>query len=333
MEKKRKVIFDCDVGTDDAVALTAMLFSEGFEVVGITTVHGNHPVEFTTENTLRLLEFLGKDIPVYKGCNESMTRGLLGENNAVRMEQIVKVDEKGNNVYIHEREIGFLPKAKTKAMDKHACSFIVDYLRSSKEKVTVVAVGPLTNIGIALRMAPEIAEKIEEMYIMGGALYVGNRTPVAEANFYDDPHAAQIVLRSGIKTIICPLEPSIAAKYGPDEFAALVDANPKVGGFLARLNNEMIDRLKFLGILGQEADSTGIWDWTAVAPLIDPSVVADMRRETVDVELARGFSEGMLVFDRRGFDQLPEEEEKNHIIYEINPERLISLLEELIREK
>lgn len=327
----RKVIFDCDIGTDDAIALTAAILAEHLEVIAITTVHGNASVAHCTDNALRLTEFLGADIPVYSGCPAPMTRNLLGDNCAVRMKnREPMLDDSGRPITIHEATIASLPPTTRKGETEHACSFIVNALRRAEEKITLVGVGPLTNIGMALRMAPDIADNIEEIYIMGGNLTYGNITPVGEANFYHDPEAAQIVLRSGVKNIICPLEVSTMGPIRKRDRAKLIAANAKIGGFLDQLLAAFVVRMKKLGYYDEHTEP-GMCDWGAVAPLVEPGVIRSVRREIVDVEVARGFADGAMIIDRRPY-ALPEEDSgQNYVLCELDGDLMNETLIKLLK--
>ncbi|MEA5051686.1 MAG: nucleoside hydrolase [Oscillospiraceae bacterium] len=298
MADRRKLIFDCDTGTDDAVALMSLLLSDNVDVIGVTSVHGNRPVENTTDNNLRLVEFLGMDVPVYKGCACALVRGLSkGRELNTRMQRVRAVVD-GEEIRIHEATLK-LPAAKRGARPEHACSFIVDTLRAAREPIDIAAVGPLTNIAVALRMAPEIAQKIGTLYIMGGGLRTGNRTPVAEANFYDDPEAAEIVLTSGANILLGPIEGNVSgATYTLDDIAAIEALGNRTGRWTAQLLRDFIARCRIL--FGGDPASCCIHDYAAVAPAIDPLTATDVRREICRVDFSGGMADGQLVVDRRG---------------------------------
>lgn len=297
---KRKLIIDCDTGTDDAVAIMALLLCGRFDVLGITSVHGNRPVENTTDNNLRLVEFLGMDVPVYKGCTQALVRDLTkGRDYNTRMQRI-RAEVDGREIKIHDATLA-LPESKRAAQPAHACSFLVDTLRAAKEPVDIVALGPLTNLAVALRMAPEIAEKIGTLCIMGGGLYIGNRTPVAEANFYDDPEAAEIVLTSGASILLNPIEANEAgATYGEADIRTLEQLGNETGRWTAKLLRDFIWRCQIL--FAPDIDTCCIHDYAAAATLIDPSTATDVRREICRVDFSGGMSDGQLVVDRRGAD-------------------------------
>ncbi|MBR4462755.1 MAG: nucleoside hydrolase [Erysipelotrichaceae bacterium] len=325
MERK-KVIFDTDIGSDDAVALTALLLSDRFEVIGITATHGNQPVCNTTENALRLVSFLNKDIPVYKGCGQPMVRHLFKGRNANTIQETIRKEVDGEVIMIHEPILP-LPETTRTFEDMHACSYLVDTLRNAKETINICAVGPLTNLGVALTMAPDIAEHIDTIYIMGGGLFKGNRTPIAEANFYDDPEAAEIVLNCGAHVVLNPLEGcESGAMYDANEIIKIAAIDNKVSHFIRNEISEFIAREKIL--FGDWVDSDCMYDYAAVAAMLDESMIVEMRNELAHVDCSGGMADGALICDRRGFDEIHS---KVDIIYRMDTDRTHQLLLDLLK--
>lgn len=322
---KRQVIFDTDIGCDDALALIPLLIDENTDVIGITAVKGNLPVNNVCENALKVCELLGKDVPVYKGCESPMVRDLLkGRDYNTLMERIHMVVD-GKEILIHQKDFD-LPKPTKPIETKHAVSYIVDTLRQTKEKIDIVAIGPLTNIGMAIRLDPSIVNNIDTIYIMGGGLYIGNRTPVAEANFYDDPEAAEIVLNSGAHCLVCPIEPcEMAATYGPKEFEDIKKVNNKVSEFLLPMLQGYIDRCNIL--FNCNIDDCCVYDYAAVAPMLDESVIIEKRKDIVHVDISGGMSDGQMVIDRRG---MMENKQNVEVIYKEDPIKVKQLFINLI---
>ncbi|MEO1100253.1 MAG: nucleoside hydrolase [Pseudomonadota bacterium] len=182
----RRVILDCDPGVDDAVSLLAALASpDELDILGITTVAGNTPVDVCTRNALRVLALANRqDVDVYPGCDRPLVEAALTASH------VHGDDGLGGAPF---------PEPGQSASDKNAVDFIIETLRAHEERdVTLVPTGPLTNIATALTKAPDIAERITEIVLMGGAYFEGgNVTPSAEFNIYADPHAAQIVFGCG----------------------------------------------------------------------------------------------------------------------------------------
>jgi purine nucleosidase len=181
----RKVLIDTDPGVDDAMAILLALRSPELEVIALTTVFGNASVAHTTQNALRLLELEGHgDIPVSKGadCPLVRPRGQLG-------------------THVHgEDGMGGLnlPPPQGKPIDIPAAQFIVNTIMAHPGEITLMPLGPLSNIGLALLLEPAIVHNVKEVMIMGGSLYErGNASPVAEANIHNDPEAASLVFSAG----------------------------------------------------------------------------------------------------------------------------------------
>ncbi|HHS94542.1 MAG TPA: nucleoside hydrolase, partial [Rhodobacterales bacterium] len=182
----RKIIIDTDPGQDDAVAILLALASPELEVLGITAVAGNVPLARTATNARIVCELAGRpDVAVYAGCDAPMQRPLVTAE------------------HVHGKTGLDGPELWQPTMPlqrQHAVDFIIETLRSEPPgRVTLTPLGPLTNIATALRRAPDIAPRISEIVLMGGAYFeVGNITPAAEFNIYVDPEAADIVFKSGI---------------------------------------------------------------------------------------------------------------------------------------
>ncbi|BBB49350.1 nucleoside hydrolase [Pelolinea submarina] len=190
----KKIIIDTDPGVDDTIAILTALRSPEVEVIGLTSVFGNVPGEIAAQNALRLVELEGHgDIPVARGSDVPLVFPLEKLGTWVHGE-----DGMGNTQP---------PAPKGKVVDKSAAEFIVEMAHAYPGEVTLVPVGPLTNIALALRIDPGIAALIKEVVIMGGAVAnPGNMTPVAEANIYHDPHAADIVMAAGWPLVLVGLD-------------------------------------------------------------------------------------------------------------------------------
>ncbi|NPV84956.1 MAG: nucleoside hydrolase [Anaerolineae bacterium] len=190
----RKLIIDTDPGIDDCMAILLALRSPELEVVGLTTVFGNTTGEKTALNALRILETVGAGhIPVARGCDVPL---------------VVPISRLGTHVH-GEDGLGNTnpPLPKGKWLDIPAAQFIVDTVLANPGEITLAPIGPLTNIALALRLEPRIAELVSEVVIMGGAATVpGNASPVAEANIWHDPHAASIVFGAGWKLTMVGLD-------------------------------------------------------------------------------------------------------------------------------
>jgi inosine-uridine nucleoside N-ribohydrolase len=275
-----KIIFDCDPGHDDAIALLLALASPEVEVVGVTTVHGNQTLEKTTANALKLLEFVGRtDVPVAAGAAVPLCRELY-------------VAE-----YVHGKsgmDGPTLPDPTTEPVVQHAVDFIAATLLASDEPVTLVPTGPLTNIALLLAMHPEAAEKVERIVLMGGAYGEGNVTPAAEFNIWVDPEAAARVFESGLDVTMIGLDVSHQAIFGPEPTARIKGAG-RVGAMVAEL-------LEFYGRFHKQSygwDGSPIHDAVAMAHAFRPGLVETVR-VGVRVDCDDGLGRGRTNCDLRG---------------------------------
>lgn len=336
-ELKRKMIIDCDTGTDDAVAVLGLLLADNIDVIGITSVHGNLTVEEATQNNLSLVNLLGMDVPVYQGCPHALTAGLFPGRTMNTICQTIRKEYQGEVLKIHEPSLG-LDAGDRKPEKEHAVSFLVRTLRDAAETIDICAVGPLTNIAAALTMAPDIAQKIGTLYIMGGGIYTGNRTPVGEANFVDDPEAAAKVMLSGANILLGPIEANEAgATYGLADVEAIEALGTKTAAFVGALLRRFLWRCDYLWTPNfdrppyefEPTSTCCIHDWAAVAPAIDPETVTDAREEVCRVDCSGGMADGQLIIDRRGSYAKPNAT----VVYDMDGDRCKKLLLSLLAKK
>lgn len=185
----KKIIIDCDPGIDDSIAIMLALASPELEVMGITTVSGNIEVHSATENTFQTLMLMDRpDIPVYKGAEVPLSRPFHDATDTHGLDGLGET---------------FLPKTGLKAQNGHAVDFILESIRNNPGEITLIALGPLTNIALALRRDVQTMSKVKEFIVMGGSdAFHGNCSPVAEYNFWVDPEAADEVFRSNFAKVI-----------------------------------------------------------------------------------------------------------------------------------
>lgn len=291
--EKRKVILDVDTGSDDAIAIMCALLSQELEVAAVCTVWGNTEVEYTTDNTLRVLTQMGMDIPVYAGASTALVKYLSKERC---VDGTCKAVIDGKEVRIHDEHLK-LPEAKYQKKSLPAPFFYLDYLAEATEPVDIIAVGPLTNLGIALSLNPDIVSGIHQMVIMGGGSMAANLTAAAEANIWHDPEAAEIVLESGVNPVFVPLDATHEAVITKDEIAGLREN----GNFCSRFAAELLEQRMAVHNAIQPLhlkDSATVHDALAVACVVDGSLLRDVREESVRVCFS-GAGEGHLVMDRR----------------------------------
>ncbi|MEM8524488.1 MAG: nucleoside hydrolase [Bacteroidota bacterium] len=205
----RKLIIDTDPGVDDALAIQLTINSPELELIGLTTIFGNVDVGLATENALRLLDLAGRsDIPVAKGAAKPLVDPFVGGAQFVHGE-----DGQGNT---------FRPKSANKTIELSAVDFIIEQVKKYPNEVTLAAVGPYTNLALALQKAPEIQQLVKEVILMGGnAFQEGNITPAAEANVYGDVHAADMVLGADWKITMIGLDVTHTIMLHEDRLAAI----------------------------------------------------------------------------------------------------------------
>ncbi|MBR2806277.1 MAG: nucleoside hydrolase [Oscillospiraceae bacterium] len=293
-----RVILDVDTGSDDAVAVATALRCPDLDVLAICTVWGNLDVEDTTENTLRLVDKLGRaEVPVYKGCGTAMVKYLYPRGAVDTGRSSKVVDENGNELHIHYKRLSGLENPVEKKEEPiDAVTFYVNFLRAQTEKVTLIPVGPLTNLGEALSIAPDIAEKIEKIVIMGGGDKVANISPSAEANIWHDPEAAEIVQQCGAPVLWIPLDATLSCALNKKDCAKLRATGTWAADFAATLCEE---RIEFESkSVGGDKDNSSIHDALAVCSVIDESVLTEVEDAHVHIAL-NGYNEGETIIDRR----------------------------------
>ena len=226
--QSHKMIIDTDPGVDDAMAIFTAIAHPEIELLGLTTTFGNVSVERATQNALTLLEISGLDVPVAMG---------------------VKIPEQREAApypdFIHGAD-GFgnvnLPPPMSEASDKEAADFIIETVMANPGEVNLVAIGPLGNLALALEREPLIAQKVKQVVIMGGSIAEGgNVSPVAEANIFSDPHAADIVLTAAWPLVMVGLDVTHQVLLSRALFADIKAKNQKVGAFMQQAANFYID--------------------------------------------------------------------------------------------
>ncbi|MDR1794759.1 MAG: nucleoside hydrolase [Erysipelotrichaceae bacterium] len=290
----RKIILDVDTGSDDAVAIMTAILAQDIELLAVCTVAGNLDIDKTTENTLRVVEALDPSVPVYRGCAVPLVKNLVPTRIAPSFRVAAVVD--GKEVHIHEDEVP-LPKATIKEQRLPAPAYYVETLREAKEPLTLVAVGPLTNLGAAFAIDPGIAKNIEEIVVMGGGDRITNATANAEFNIWADPEAANWVLKCGAKTTWIPLDATHAAYLTMDDCASFRALHTLAGNFAADLIEHRIivhDAAQPLEV----KNSAAVHDALAVCYLIDPKVIINLKE--VHLEIGIGdYGEGRTFVDPR----------------------------------
>ena len=327
---KKKIILDVDTGSDDAIAIMTAVLSDELDVLGITTVNGNRPVMNTTENTLRVLDLLKSDIPVYRGCEEPMVAGLMPERQLFK-----KTNDKkelgGKTVTYHYEFLEELPPSVSKAQDISAVQYLIKALNDSDGDITIIAVGPLTNLGVAMRADPGIINKIKKLIIMGGGCRQTNTTSAAEFNIWKDPEAAQIVLTSGCEILLVPLDATHRAYVDSEESMKLRQIGTPVGIATADLLDARIQAYDLMQpIECAPYGSTPPHDALAVCAAIDETVLRAVRLCRVDVDCGGTWADGMTIVDPRVLTDQPE---NVHVAFNADREKFVSMLFDILGKK
>lgn len=272
----RKIIIDTDPGIDDAVAIAIAMFSEELDVQLITTVAGNVGLDKTTYNALRLMSFWGSDVPVAAGA----ARPLVGEV----YDAVEAHGESGMSGFDFE-------EVTVKPLPMHAVEAMYRVLMAAREKITLVPIGPLTNIALLLSTHPEVKEKIDEIVLMGGAVLRGNITPLGEFNIFADPEAADMVFRSGLPLVMCGLELGRQATIKGDMVEALRHISP---------TGEMVYSLFSHYRSGDMIQGQRMYDSTAIGYLLHPEMYTAVDCFAA-VEVASPLTRGCTVCDLENF--------------------------------
>lgn len=281
----KPILIDCDPGIDDAFALAMAHASPALDIEAVTTTYGNVGLDNTTNNALRVLEWIGSDAPVHRGTSGAI---LTDSVDATAYHGISGLEAPG------------IPQPTGRPASNDGVRFLIDHLRSVDEPRTIVATGPLTNLAMVIRLAPDVIERVEQVVFMGGSTDYGNDSPAAEFNMMSDPHAAQIVLTSGIPTVMMGLNITHQAIATPERVEALNQlhnaAGPTFAAMLDHVAGVYRERYGFAG--------PALHDPCTIAWLIEPGLfTTELMR--VDVETTPGLSYGRSVHDRWAIAGLP----------------------------
>lgn len=273
------LVMDFDTGTDDAIALvTALLYRDVFEVCAVTTVAGNVPLEYTSANTLNIIDLLGHtDIKVAKGADKPLTRTL---------ECAISHGKTGlGDVVMSESSRAFYEKDAAETMYEAAVEH--------KGELVVLATGPQTNIALAIQRHPDIVSMIKKVYIMGGCLVGGNMTQASEFNAYVDPEALKILFHSGLDVTMIGLDVTLKTELPIWVKDKLSELSSKEAQLTVRILNFMLQLNKESGW-----DIANLHDVVAFCAIVNPEVLT-MKKYYVDVETEGTITRGMTVADFR----------------------------------
>lgn len=256
----RTILIDCDPGLDDAVAIALAVASPALALAAVTTVAGNAEIDRVTANALAVVKALKLKTPVHRGCARPL---------------VMPAPRTSALLWGGDGDLG-LEEGGSVARE-HAVVRLIRFLEESASPATLVAIGPLTNIGVLLTMRPDLAPNIGELVIMGGGFSGGNASKHAELNIWVDPHAAHAVFASGVPIVLAPLDITRPLKVPPEVVAELAQSKAKPAQLVARL----------MPLVGIESHPSSIFDAATIAWLLWPEIFK-ARRGTVTVDLDPG---------------------------------------------
>ena len=304
----QKIIIDTDPGQDDAVALLFALASPELEVIGVTTVAGNVPLGSILTNARQVLELAGRaNIPLYAGCARPMSRPLV---TAEHVHGPTGLDGPA------------LPAPTMPVQDQHAVAYLIETLRAAEPgTITLVTLGPLTNVAMALVEAPDIAPRIKGMVlILGTWSENGNITPAAAFNEYVDPEAANVVLSSGIPLTLVSMDVTHQCLSTPARLAAL----RAVGTRAAVAAADMLGFSEAFDLKKYGWEGAPLHDPCAIAYLLQPELFAG-RTVNVVVETGGTYTQGACVVD---WWRVTDRKPNALFLREVNAEAFYTLLTE-----
>ncbi len=282
-----KIIIDTDPGVDDSLTFLLALASPEIRLEALTSVHGNIGIENTTRNALAVLELAhASHIPVARGCELPL---------------IDRAYTSGKNVH-GKQGVGNaqLPEPKSKVINQHAIDFLIEKVNAEPNQISIVPIGPLTNIALAIRKDVQFAKNIKDLVIMGGAIKQGgNATPLAEFNIFADPHAAHVVFHSGIPIKLIPLDVTYQCLFMAEDVERINQIKSPIAKFIKDATSVYMDFYKSEGI-----DGCALHDPLTLATIIAPDLLR-FEEYHVDVDMSGGVSNGNTFADFMNVSKKP----------------------------
>jgi purine nucleosidase len=300
-----RLIIDTDPGVDDAHAILMAFAHPEAQIEAITTVAGNVSLERTTANACTILDLLEKDVPIYAGCD----RALVARTRDASY--IHGKDGLGGSAY---------PPSKRKVEEEHAVHALIRLANESPGELTLVAIGPLTNLALATRLDPTLPKKYKRLVVMGGSIRgTGNSTPTAEFNAYTDPEAAAIVFEAWTGLTLISWETTLAHSFSAQQVDSLMAIESPHAEFFRRITLGMLASLRQFA--GREVMYAP--DGLAIAVALEPDIVRKAERHHVQVELAGQHTRGQTPVD--WLDRTGHAANVN-LVLEVDAERLWELM-------
>jgi purine nucleosidase len=310
MSPTRRLWIDTDTASDDAVAIVMALRHPNTEVVGMSVVIGNVPVEMGVQNALYTAEICGKSIPVHAGAALPLVRPF------ATAQHVHGVDGMG--------DIGLPLKGRT-ATSNDAIHAMIEAFRKEPGELELVALGPLTNLALAIRIEPQFASWVKRCVIMGGTgVLPGNATPLSEFNWWVDPEAVHIVLESGMKVEMVGWDVSLADSVIDTDLAEELRNLGPLGQF-------SIDIQKSLRRFIEEVTGRTGFDWPdpiAMAVALEPDIASSEAHRRVEVSLGLGHERGQTIVDHLGNTK---REPNCRVVYRVDRERFVDMTRKAFR--
>ena len=303
----KRLVIDTDPGVDDAHAILLAAFHPDVKIEALTIVGGNVPLEHTTANACKILDVANIDAPVFAGC-----QGALLEREHEDASHVHGADGLG--------DCG-IPLSSRQVEDEHAVHALIRFANENPGELTLVAIGPLTNVAMATKLDPNLPDKFKELIIMGGAIYAQGNTPntATEFNIYHDPEAAAMVFQSWPEVTLSSWETTLAYPISGELLTQLRSIPSPRGEFFDKIIDKITKFIK--DVLGR--DEIYAADAIAMAAAIEPGIVTKAQKCHVQVERAGQFSRGQTIVDWFG---LNGREPNTNIVLELNSERFYELL-------
>ena len=303
----RRIVIDCDPGIDDAQAIMMAYRHPNIKIEAITSVSGNVGINYTTENVLKILDVLDADpIPVYKGAGSGLV-------------------EPGKTASFVHGENGLgdieLPKSSRKVEEIPAALALIELAKENPCELELIAIGPLTNLALALRLDPQLPSRYKRLVIMGGAYFGQGNTEnlPAEFNIYADPDAAAVVFENWDKLTMISWEATVSHGMPITKFQELFGYDNPRSAFLKKVTAKTLEFL--MTILDSNISYSA--DPLAMAVMMEPEIVIDAEEKFVQVERFGQLSRGMTVVDWWGFSSRPPNAK---IVKKVDPVRFFELL-------
>jgi purine nucleosidase len=306
----KRLIIDTDPGVDDAHALILALSHPGVQVQAITTVAGNVSLEKTTRNALNVLEWLGKDVPVYAGCADSLVQS--------PPKRAISHGSDGLG------DVNFAPPRRS-PQTEHAAEALVRLTRQRPAEITLVAIGPLTNLALATRLDPALPQRVRRLVILGGV--IGGRgnawLPAAEFNFYVDPEAAFVVLENWKNVLLVPWETVEQHRLSAAELEQLFAIESHKADLFRRTIQQRLEQQM------PRYDGVNEPDPLAMAVAIDETLILRSVKKAMTVERFGSITRGQSIVD---WNDLLGKEPNVEIVLQVDQQRYVEMLKQSLRD-